>query len=227
MTVRVVLVDDQTLVRVGLRTLFAAEPDIEVVGEVGDGAEALTVIARTRPDVVLCDIRMPPPDGLEVLRRITADPALQNVRVVMLTTFELDEYVFDALHAGASGFLLKDTRPAELVEAIRTVHRGDAVVSPRVTRRMLEMFAGKLPDSDGDGAGPAREASHAVEDLTPREREVLLAIASGLSNAEIAAHLTVSEATVKTHVGKVLGKLGLRDRVQAVIFAYESGLVRP
>ncbi len=222
-TISVLLVDDQSLLRMGFRMVLEAEDDIEVVGEAADGATGVSMATALRPDVVLMDVRMPGTNGIEATARITE--ALSDTRVLILTTFDLDSYAFAGLRAGASGFLLKDTRPAELVEAIRTVHRGDAVVSPRVTRRMLEMFAGKLPD--GDGAGPAREASHAVEDLTPREREVLLAIASGLSNAEIAAHLTVSEATVKTHVGKVLGKLGLRDRVQAVIFAYESGLVRP
>ena len=222
-TISVLLVDDQSLLRMGFRMVLEAEDDIEVVGEAADGATGVSMATALRPDVVLMDVRMPGTNGIEATARITE--ALTHTRVLILTTFDLDSYAFAGLRAGASGFLLKDTRPAELVEAIRTVHRGDAVVSPRVTRRMLEMFAGKLPDSDG--AGPAREASHAVEDLTPREREVLLAIASGLSNAEIAAHLTVSEATVKTHVGKVLGKLGLRDRVQAVIFAYESGLVRP
>ena len=224
-TISVLLVDDQSLLRMGFRMVLEAEDDIEVVGEAADGATGVSMATALRPDVVLMDVRMPGTNGIEATARITE--ALSDTRVLILTTFDLDSYAFAGLRAGASGFLLKDTRPAELVEAIRTVHRGDAVVSPRVTRRMLEMFAGKLPDGDGDGAGPAREASHAVEDLTPREREVLLAIASGLSNAEIAAHLTVSEATVKTHVGKVLGKLGLRDRVQAVIFAYESGLVRP
>lgn len=223
--IRVVICDDHALFRRGLMVTLESADDIDVVGEAANGAEAIELVSHVAPDVVLMDVRMPGTNGIEATARITE--ALSDTRVLILTTFDLDSYAFAGLRAGASGFLLKDTRPAELVEAIRTVHRGDAVVSPRVTRRMLEMFAGKLPDGDGDGAGPAREASHAVEDLTPREREVLLAIASGLSNAEIAAHLTVSEATVKTHVGKVLGKLGLRDRVQAVIFAYESGLVRP
>jgi DNA-binding NarL/FixJ family response regulator len=224
MTISVLLVDDQSLLRMGFRMVLEAEHDIRVVGEAADGATGIQMATALRPDVVLMDVRMPGTNGIDATAQITA--TLPEVRVLILTTFDLDEYAFAGLRAGASGFLLKDTEPAELVDAVRTLHAGDAVVSPRITRRMLELFGSRLPaatDTDGSPAHADRE----LDELTPRESEVLLAIAEGLSNAEIAARLVVSEATVKTHVGKVLAKLGLRDRVQAVIYAYESGLVRP
>jgi DNA-binding NarL/FixJ family response regulator len=220
MTIRVVLVDDQELLRLGFRMILDAEDGMEVVGEAADGAKGVELAASCDPDVVLMDIRMPIMDGIESTRRIVAnDPA---VRVLVLTTFDLDEYAFGALRAGASGFLLKDVPPAELSRAIRTVASGDAVVSPRITRRLLDEYAHLL-------APPARDEprSDVLSALTDREREVLIALAEGLSNAEIAARLFVSEATVKTHVGKVLGKLELRDRLQAVVFAFQTGIVRP
>jgi DNA-binding NarL/FixJ family response regulator len=214
---RVVIADDQALVRGGFRMILGAKEDMEVVGEAGDGAEAVALTDSERPDVVLMDVRMPGMDGIEATRRIveSGSPA----RVVVLTTFDADEYVFAALRAGASGFMLKDVRPPELVEAIRVVARGDALLAPSVTRRLLDRFAGALPD----GAPP----SPYLEELTEREREVLRFVALALSNAEIAARLHLTEATVKTHVSSVLRKLGLRDRVQAVVFAYDVGLVRP
>jgi DNA-binding NarL/FixJ family response regulator len=219
--VRLLLADDQPLLRRGFRMILEAEGDVEVVGEAADGQEAAELSARLRPDVVLMDIRMPAVDGIEATRRIVAaDP---DVRVLVLTTFDLDEYAFGALRAGASGFVLKDVRPAELVAAVRTVACGDAVVSPRMTRRLLEEYAHLAP-----GPEAQRSVHHQrLTSLTDREREVLVAIARGLSNAEIAESLYVSEATVKSHVGRILSKLGLRDRVQAVVLAYESGLVRP
>jgi DNA-binding NarL/FixJ family response regulator len=221
---RVLLADDQALLRMGFRLVLEAEDDLEVVGEAGDGLEAVQLTAALSPDVVLMDVRMPGLNGIEATERVVASGAC--TRVLILTTFDLDEYAFAALRAGASGFMLKDVRPAELVSAIRAVATGDAVVSPRVTRRMLEMFAGDLPapgspDPDPGGLDPR------LRRLTARELEILRAIAEGLSNAEIAARFVVAEATVKTHVGRVLAKLGLRDRVQAVVLAYESGLVRP
>ena len=217
---RILLVDDQALLRMGFRLVLDAEDDLEVVGEAGDGLAALSQVVALRPDVVLMDVRMPGMNGIEATERIVA--AHPDVRVLMLTTFDLDEYAFAALRAGASGFLLKDARPAELVGAIRAVATGDAVVSPRVTRRMLELFSGQLPADDRTGPtdGDPRLAS-----LTPRELEVLRSIAEGLSNAEVAERLFLSEATVKTHVGRLLAKLGVRDRVQAVVLAFESGLV--
>jgi DNA-binding NarL/FixJ family response regulator len=219
-TIRVLLVDDQALLRQGFAMILAHEPDIEVVGEASDGQEAVVLAGRTQPDVVLMDIRMPVIDGIEATRRIVSDnPA---VRVLILTTFDLDEYAFGALGAGASGFLLKDVRPEELAAGIRTVASGDAVVSPRITRRLLDECAHLLAP---DGVPDERRA--AVSTLTDREREVLEAVADGLSNAEIAGRLFVSEATVKSHVGRILGKLGLRDRVQAVVFAFQTGIVRP
>jgi DNA-binding NarL/FixJ family response regulator len=228
-TVRVVLADDQALLRKGFRMILEAEDGIEIVGEAADGSDAVRLVELYRPDVVLMDVRMPVLDGIEATRAITASPAGSETRVLILTTFDLDEYAFSALRAGASGFLLKDVPPADLVGAIRTVARGDAVVSPRVTRRLLEEYADKLPDLSHNGAGGsgAGSADPALAQLTEREREVLLAVADGLSNAEIAARLYVSEATVKSHVGRLLAKLGLRDRVQAVVFAFQSGLVRP
>ncbi|MER7502356.1 response regulator transcription factor [Nonomuraea pusilla] len=209
--IRVMLVDDQELLRAGFRMVLGAQPDIEVVAEAADGAAALEVLARTEVDVVLMDVRMPVMDGVEATRRI------QGPKVLILTTFDLDEYAFAAVKAGAAGFLLKDVPPSDLVEAIRVVHAGDAVVAPPTLRRMLDRFAAHLPAADPPAAG----------DLTPREREVLLMVARGLSNGEIAERLEVAEATVKTHLGRVLAKLGLRDRAQAVVYAYESGLVLP
>jgi DNA-binding NarL/FixJ family response regulator len=236
MAIRVMLVDDQVLLRTGFRMVLAAQPDMEVVAEAGDGAEALEVLRHTRVDVVLMDVRMPRMDGVEATRRIcggdrgTPDRgAAQDApraepgapRVLILTTFDLDEYAFTALKAGASGFMLKDVPPDELLTAIRAVHSGDAVVAPSTTRRLLDRFTPMLPTSLEPAAGAA-----ATDRLTDREREVLLLVAQGLSNGEIARKLVLSEATVKTHVGRILTKLELRDRVQAVVLAYESGLVR-
>jgi len=228
-TVRVVLADDQALLRKGFRMILEAEDGIEIVGEAADGSDAVRLVELYQPDVVLMDVRMPVLDGIEATRAITASPAGSETRVLILTTFDLDEYAFSALRAGASGFLLKDVPPTELVGAIRTVARGDAVVSPRVTRRLLEEYSDKLPDlsTNGGGTTSSGDAHPALAQLTDREREVLLAVADGLSNAEIAERLYVSEATVKSHVGRLLAKLGLRDRVQAVVFAFQSGLVRP
>jgi DNA-binding NarL/FixJ family response regulator len=219
--IRVVLADDQALLRAGLRVLLDAEDDLEVVGEAEDGVEAIAAVRRLRPDVVVMDIRMPDLDGLAATREIVADPELSGVHIVVLTTFDLDEYVFAALRAGASGFLLKDVPPADLVSGIRAVAGGDAVVAPSVTRRLIDAFAPHLPDPT-TGRSPTDERLYR---LTDREREVLVHVARGRSNAEIAARLTLSEATVKAHVGRILGKLGLRDRVQVVVFAYEAGLV--
>lgn len=229
MSVRVVLADDQALLRKGFRMILEAEDGIEIVGEAADGSDAVRLVELYRPDVVLMDVRMPVLDGIEATRAITNSAAGSETRVLILTTFDLDEYAFSALRAGASGFLLKDVPPAELVAAIRTVARGDAVVSPRVTRRLLEEYSDKLPDLSANGgtAAAAGDVHPALAQLTDREREVLLAVADGLSNAEIAERLYVSEATVKSHVGRLLAKLGLRDRVQAVVFAFQSGLVRP
>jgi DNA-binding NarL/FixJ family response regulator len=218
-TVRVLIVDDQALLRQGFRMILTSEPDIEVVGEAQDGVHAVAAAAMWTPDVVLMDIRMPVMDGVEATRQIIS--ARPDTRVLVLTTFDLDEYAFGALQAGASGFLLKDVPPAELAAAIRTVATGDAVVSPRITRRLLDQCAHLLETSPGDGL-----ADPALARLTDREREVLVAVADGLSNVEIARRLFVSEATVKSHVGRVLSKLGLRDRVQAVVFAFQTGIVR-
>jgi DNA-binding NarL/FixJ family response regulator len=217
---RVFLVDDQALVRAGLKMLIDSQPDMGVVGEAEDGREALEALAVTRSDVVLMDVRMPRLDGVEATQQlIAADrPDWPSPRVIVLTTFDLDEYVFAAIRAGASGFLLKDARPEELLAAIRAVVSGDAVVAPSATRRLLDHVADALPD-------PTR-ADPRLELLTDREREVLLAVARGCSNAEIAASLIMAEATVKTHVGRLLSKLDARDRVQLVVFAYEAGLVR-
>lgn len=216
--IRVLLVDDQALIRMGFRMVLDAEADIEVVGEAADGAAAITQAKALNPDVVLMDIRMPGVNGIEATAEITRT---LDTKVLILTTFDLDEYAFGGLRAGASGFLLKDTRPAELIEAIRTVASGEAVVSPRITRRMLEMFAGQLPS----GATASGQVDPRIASLTPRETEILRLVARGMSNAEIAAELVVSATTVKTHVGSVLAKLGVRDRVQAVVVAYETGLV--
>lgn len=219
MTIRVLLVDDQPLLRTGFRLIFASEPDLEVVGEAADGEVALRQVAALSPDVVLMDVRMPRMDGVEATRRIMEEHAADGVRVLILTTYDLDEYVIEALRVGAAGFLLKDSPAEALVDAVRVVHRGDAVVGPSVTRRLLDRFAKYLPSAGGDR--PA-----AVADLTEREHDVLLLMAKGMSNAEIARALVVSETTVKSHVSHLLAKLGLRDRVQAVVYAYESGLVR-
>jgi DNA-binding NarL/FixJ family response regulator len=216
-SVRVLIADDQALVRGGFRMILEAKDDMDVVGEAGDGAEAVALVEELQPDVVLMDVRMPGVDGIEATRRIAASGS--SARIVILTTYDVDEYVFAALRAGASGFLLKDVRPPELTEAIRVVARGDALLAPGVTRRLLDRFAGVLPD---DAARPAD-----LEELTEREVEVLRFVALALSNAEIASRLVLTEATVKTHVSSVLRKLGLRDRVQAVVFAYDVGLVRP
>jgi len=228
--IRIVLADDQALLRKGFRMILESEDDLEIVGEASDGADAVRLVELYKPDVVLMDVRMPVLDGIQATRAITAATPGDETRVLILTTFDLDEYAFSALRAGASGFLLKDVPPAELVAAIRTVARGDAVVSPRITRRLLEEYAHTLPDLSGATEDTEREPGAeeaALAQLTEREREVLLAVADGLSNAEIAARLYVSEATVKSHVGRLLAKLGLRDRVQAVVFAFQSGLVRP
>ncbi|PGH44750.1 two component transcriptional regulator, LuxR family [Micromonospora sediminicola] len=216
--IRVVVADDQELIRAGLRMVLDARPDLTVVGEAADGVEAVAVATRTRPDVVLMDVRMPRQDGIAATRELVA--AGSPARVVMLTTFDVDEHVYAALRAGASAFLLKDTRPADLAEAVRVVARGDALLAPTVTRRLLDRFAGRLP-------GPAPTADRALAALTAREVEVLTLTARALSNAEIAARLHLSTATVKTHVSAILTKLGLRDRIQAVVLAYDTGLVRP
>jgi DNA-binding NarL/FixJ family response regulator len=216
MSIRVLLADDQQLVRTGFRMILGAEKDIEVVGEAGDGAEAVERAVQLRPDVVLMDIRMPVLDGLEATRRVVEVTA--DTRVLILTTFDLNEYVYEALRAGASGFLVKDAPAAQLVTAIRVVADGDALLAPSVTRRLITEFARR----PAPGTRPQE-----MKELTPRELEVLRLVARGLSNAEIAKELFVSDATVKTHVARVLMKLSLRDRVQAVVAAYESGLVQP
>ena len=213
--IRVALVDDQPLVRMGLATLIATEPDLELAGEAGDGREGLSMLRRTRPDVVLCDIRMPVLDGLGLLAEVTADPDLADVRVVMLTTFELDEYVFEALRAGASGFLLKDAEPASLLDAIRVVADGGSLLAPSVTRRVIEQFG---------TAGRATKPHPRLDDLTEREREIVGWVATGRSNHEIAEELVVSPDTVRTHVSRAMVKLHARDRAQLVVFAIESGL---
>lgn len=231
--IRVALVDDQQLVRAGFRMVIDSQPDLEVVLEAGDGAQAVRALdpaARTTVgavDVVLMDVRMPTMDGLEATAQVVARGTEQAPapRVIVLTTFDLDEYVLAAIRAGASGFLLKDAPPEEMLAAIRTVHRGDAVIAPSSTRRLIEHLVGALPDpADSDGPHPARDA---VDELTDREREVLVLMARGRSNTEIGRDLFVAEATVKTHVSRILAKLEARDRVQAVVTAYEAGLVRP
>jgi DNA-binding NarL/FixJ family response regulator len=214
--IRVFVVDDQALVRAGFRMILEAESDLVVAGEAADGAEAVARVGANPPDVVLMDVRMPGVDGIEATRRILGDPAHAAVRVIMLTTFDMDEYVYDALRAGASGFVLKDVPPEQLVDGIRAVHTGSSLLSPSITRRIIELHLDRLA---------LAPPPHALVSLTPREREILGLLGRGLSNVEIADSLVVSETTVKTHVGRVLMKLGLRDRVQAVIFAYESGVV--
>ncbi|TFV64874.1 UNVERIFIED_ORG: response regulator transcription factor [Bacillus sp. AZ43] len=219
--IRVALVDDQQMVRAGFRMVIDSQPDLTVVGEAGDGAAAVELLRRTPADVVLMDVRMPGTDGIEATRQVTALP--EPPRVVVLTTFDLDEYVVAAIGAGASGFLLKDAPPEEMLAAVRTVHAGDSVIAASSTRRLLQHVAPMLR-----GAAPVTAAgTEALADLTPREREVLEQMALGASNTEIAAHFVVSEATVKTHVGRVLAKTGSRDRVQAVVLAYRTGLVQP
>ncbi|MDQ4028902.1 MAG: response regulator transcription factor [Actinomycetota bacterium] len=216
--IRVVLADDQELVRAGFRVLIESADDIEVVGEASDGEQAVAVVARERPDVVLMDIRMPRVDGLDATRRIRELDAAQAVKILILTTFDLDEYVHEALRAGASGFLLKDASPTALLDAIRVVYNGEALLAPSVTRRLIEEFA-RRPDSRRKPVG--------LEMLTDREREVLALVAGGLSNAEIAEHLVVSPATSKTHVSRIMAKLNARDRAQLVMIAYETGLAQP
>ncbi|MEY2514814.1 MAG: hypothetical protein QOJ89_2172 [bacterium] len=216
MSIRVVVADDQGMVRSGLRSLLEAEPDIEVVGEARDGEETLEVVRRLRPDVAIVDIRMPNLDGLAATRTLVAENT--PARILILTTYDLDEYVFEALRAGASGFMLKDGPAEHLMEAVRVLHGGDALLSPAVTRRVVEAFV---------SAPPAQPPAPALQELTQREVEVLRLLARGRSNAEIAAELFVSPATVKSHVSRLLMKLGLRDRIQAVIFAYENAVVRP
>jgi DNA-binding NarL/FixJ family response regulator len=216
-SIRVLLVDDQELVRAGFRMVLDAQPDIEVAGEARDGLRALEILRATSADVVLMDVRMPRMDGIEATRHICA--RADGPKVIILTTFDLDEYAFAALKAGAGGFLLKDAGPEQLIEAIRAVSSGDAVVAPSTTRRLIDRFVQHIPDEP-------QAANSALKTLTAREGEVLQLVARGLSNGEIAARLYVSEATVKTHVGRILNKLDLRDRVQAVVFAYETGLIR-
>jgi DNA-binding NarL/FixJ family response regulator len=221
MSIRVLLADDQELMRMGFRMVIDSQADLEVVAEVANGREAVAAVQRISPDVVLMDVRMPEMDGVEATRRIVA--AGSPSRVIILTTFDLDEYVYAALRAGASGFLLKDAQPADLLSAIRAVAAGDAVVAPSVTRRLLTTYAHRLPSPTSPS--PAERAL--LEQLTAREYEVMLLVARSLSNGEIAERLVVSEATVKTHVGRILAKLELRDRVQIVVFAYENGLISP
>ncbi|MEU8177596.1 response regulator transcription factor [Microbispora hainanensis] len=216
--IKVLLVDDQALIRAGFKALLGAEDDVEVVGEAGDGSQGLALAERHVPDVALVDIQMPVMDGIETTRRIAADPRLAATRVVILTNYGLDRYVFDALRAGASGFLLKDTDPADLVQAIRVAARGDALLSPAVTRTLISEYVSRPPDA---------VPTTALEQLTNREREVVALVARGLTNEEIAAHMVISPFTAKTHVSRAMTKLGARDRAQLVVFAYESGLVIP
>jgi DNA-binding NarL/FixJ family response regulator len=240
--IRVLLVDDQSLIRLGFRMVLENEADIEVVGEADDGSGAVALATELEPDVVVMDVRMPGMDGIEATERIAE--RLPGVRVLIVTTYDLDEYAFAGLRAGASGFLLKNARPAELLQAIRTVAAGDAIVEPRITRRLLDLFGPQLPGggtegasapplrSEVPGAGPTAPSADARSDarlasLTDREAEVFTAIARGMSNAEISAALYLSESTVKTHVGRILMKLGLRDRIHAVVLGYETGVVRP
>ena len=224
--ITVQLVDDQALVRAGFHALLDAEDDIEVVAQAADGESAVAQAREHRPQVVLMDIRMPKIDGLQATAQITADPELCDTRVVVLTTFELDEYVFGALRAGASGFLLKDVEPADLVAAVRVVAAGEALLAPRLTRRLIEAFVAGAP-APGPTPRAAGEAADTLERLTPREREVLALVGRGCSNAEIAQQLVLSPLTAKTHVARLFAKLGARDRAQLVVTAYESGLIRP
>lgn len=221
--VRVVLVDDQEMIRMGLRMVLESQPGIEIVGEADDGDTALDLLDRIEADVVLMDVRMPRMSGVEATRRLAERDGAPSV--LILTTFDLDEYAYDALQAGASGFLLKDTPVEDVAAAIRHVHAGDAVVAPSTTRRLLDHFTRARPAAAESGATPRHEADVRLDELTPREHEVLQLVAGGLSNAEIAAELVLAEGTVKVHVGRILTKLGLRDRVQAVVLAYETGLV--
>jgi DNA-binding NarL/FixJ family response regulator len=216
-SIRVLIADDQELIRTGFRMILDSEAGVEVVGEAATGAEAVALARELRPDVVLMDIRMPELDGIEATRRVTAQDGEPPTRVLMLTTFDLDEYVFDALRAGASGFLLKDVRAEQLAAGVRMVAAGDALLAPAITRRLIEEFA----------AAPAARPSPGLDELTPREFEVFQLVAKGMSNAEIAAQLVIGESTVKTHVARLLMKLGVRDRVQAVVLAYEAGVVSP
>ncbi|GLX00072.1 response regulator transcription factor [Microtetraspora sp. NBRC 16547] len=216
--IRVLLADDQTLVRAGFRSILGGEDDIEVVAEAADGAQAVRLARETSPHVVLMDIRMPELDGLEATRRIAADPRLAEVKVIILTTFDLDDYVYGALRAGASGFLVKDTEPIELIHAVRVVARGDALIAPSITRRLISEFAGRVGRPE---PGPE------LNSLTEREREVMSLVAAGLSNDEIAAELVLSPATAKTHVSRIMTKLNIRDRAQLVVLAYEAGMVTP
>ncbi|GAA2018352.1 response regulator [Catenulispora yoronensis] len=220
MTIRILIVDDEALLRMAFSTVLESQPDMAPVGEAADGAEAVRLARELRPDVVLMDVRMPGTDGIEATRQVIQ--ISPQSRVLILTTFDLDEYAFDGLRAGASGFLLKNTRPEELLTAIRNVAAGDAVVSPRITRRLLENFCAHVPDANSSTEHDAR-----LNQLSAREREVLVHVGRGLSNTEIAAALNLAEATVKSHLGRILQKLELRDRVQVVIFAYESRLVQP
>ncbi len=217
MSIRVVVVHDQALVRAGFRVLVNSAPDLQVVGEASNGEEAVAVVSSTHPDVVLMDVRMPKVDGLEATRRILSKPSESSVRILMLTTFDLDEYVFDALRAGASGFLLKDTPPEDLLSAIRVIAAGEALLAPSVTRRLIAEFAGR----------PAPPTSDRLDALTDRELEVLKAVGNGLSNAEIADELHMSVATTKTHVSRILAKVSARDRTQLVVIAFQTGLVTP
>ena len=223
--IRVAVVDDQEIVRAGLRMVLGAQPDVEVVGEATNGADVPALVAQTRPDVILMDLRMPEVDGIEATRRLrahTRTPDDKSPGVLILTTFDLDEHVFEALRAGANAFLAKDSETHDLIEAIKHVYQGDAVVQPRITKRLVEHFISREPS-----AHPSDDDVNRLESLTPREQEVLGLVASGLSNSEIATALTLSEVTIKTHVGRLLTKLSLRDRTQAVVFAYETGFVRP
>jgi len=219
-TLRIVVVDDQAMVRAGFSALLTAEPDLEVVGEAANGADGVEMVRRLRPDVVLMDVRMPVMNGIDATRELVrgGDPTRPDTRILMLTTFDIDDYVYEAVRAGASGFLLKDAPPADLVAAVHIVARGDALLAPQVTRRMIAHFA--------KTAGPARDVDPRLNDLTDREREVLVLVARGMSNSEIAGALFIAEQTVKSHVSRVLNKLGARDRAQAVVAAYESGLVK-
>jgi DNA-binding NarL/FixJ family response regulator len=229
--IRVLLADDQALIRAGFRVLLEAADDIEVVGEAVNGDHAIELATAERPDVILMDIRMPGTDGLAATRQIATDEALSNMKVIILTTFETDEYVYQALRAGASGFLVKDAEPEELIHAVRVVHRGDALLSPSVTRRLIASLASRRPavppGRPGTAGAPGASRDTGLARLTEREREVLALVAQGLSNEEIAVHLYLSPLTTKTHVSHIITKLGVRDRAQLVVIAYESGLVVP